>query len=181
MQQLAQSGSGTGFEQYMEQMQQMAQQQGGINSETLSLMPGGRKQNSDAMRRLAARQKQLRDAMEKMQKEMAGKHDSNSRMDGITKEMDEVLKDLKNTRISRRTIERQQRILSRMLDSQRSMREREYSKQRKSKSGVDLTRLGPSGLPVNLGERDELLNRELMNALKEGYSKDYQEIGRAHV
>lgn len=183
MSQLSASGSGTGFEQYLQQMQQMANAQGGINSESLNMMPGmkpGGGLSSQSMRNLAARQEQIRRSLEKMMKEMAGKNDGPGRLDGIVNEMDEVIKDLNNRRLSRRTIQRQQRILSRMLDSQKSMREREKSKKRKSISGIDIARRGPSGLPQNRGERGELLNRELINALREGYSMDYQDLIRKY-
>jgi len=183
MSQLSASGSGTGFEQYMQQMQQMANAQGGINSESLNMMPGmkpGGSRSSQGMRNLAARQEQIRRSLEKMMKEMAGKNDGTGRLDGIINEMDEVIRDLNNRRLSRKTIQRQQRILSRMLDSQKSMREREKSKKRKSKSGIDIARSGPSGLPQNRGERGELLNRELINALREGYSMDYQDLIRKY-
>ena len=184
MSQLSASGSGTGFEQYMQQMQQMANAQGGINSESLNMMPGMKpgasRSSRRSMRDLAARQEQIRRSLEKMMKEMAGKNGGPGRLDGIVNEMDEVIKDLNNRRLSRKTIQRQQRILSRMLDSQKSMREREKSKKRKSKSGIDIARRGPSGLPQNRGERGELLNRELLNALREGYSLDYQDLIRKY-
>lgn len=181
MSQLSASGSGTGFEQYMRQLQQMANAQGGINNESLNLLPGsnpGTGGMRDAMRRLAARQEQLQRSLEKMMKEMAGKSDAPGRLDAIVNDMEQVVNELKNRRFSRNTIQRQQRILSRMLDSQKSMREREKSNKRKSKGAVDITRLGPQGLPEDLGERGELLNRELINALREGYARDYQELIR---
>jgi len=184
MSQLSASGSGTGFEQYMRQMQQMANAQGGLNAETLNLLQGkggqGRFGNRGALRRLAARQEQIRRSLEKMRKEMAGKHEVPGRLDGIAGEMEEIIKELQNRRVSRKTIQRQQRILSRMLDSQKSMRERDKSKKRKSKTAVDLVYEGPLGLPENLGERGELLNRELINAMREGYSKDYQDLIRGY-
>ena len=40
---------------------------------------------------------------------------------GIAEDMDEVIKDLQNKRFTRKTKDRQKRILSRMLDSQTSM------------------------------------------------------------
>jgi len=183
MSQLSASGSGTGFGQYMKQMEQMANAQGGINAETLNLMQGkgqGRSGYRSAMRRLAARQEQIRRSLEKMRKEMAGKHEVPGRLDGIAGEMEEIIKELQNRRVSRKTIRRQQRILSRMLDSQKSMRERDKSKKRKSKTAIDLVYKGPLGLPENLGERGELLNRELINAMREGYSKDYQDLIRGY-
>jgi len=60
------------------------------------------------------------------------------------------------------------------------MRERDKDKKRKSKTAVDLVYKGPLGLPENLGERGELLNRELINAMREGYSKDYQDLIRGY-
>ena len=181
MSQLSASGSGTGFEQYMQQLQQMAGAQGRLNAETLNLMQGqGRAGNRGAMRRLAARQEQIRRSLEKMRKEMAGKHEVPGRLDGIAREMEQIIKELQKRRVSRKTIQRQQRILSRLLDSQKSMRERDKSKKRKSKTAVDLVHQGPLGLPENLGERGELLNRELMNAMREGYSRDYQDLIRGY-
>lgn len=67
-----------------------------------------------------------------------------------------------------------------MLDYQKSMRERDHSKKRRSKAGVDVARRGPDGLPIDLGERGERLNREMINALREGYSKDYIDIIKSY-
>ena len=52
-------------------------------------------------------------------------------MGGIAHEMDEVLKDLERRRISKKTVDKQRRILSRMLDSQKSMTQRGEKEERK--------------------------------------------------
>ena len=47
-------------------------------------------------------------------------------------DMDDVIEDFKE-KIDRQTMDRQEKILSRMLDAQKSMSQRDYSEKRKSK------------------------------------------------
>ena len=98
-------------------------------------------------------------------------------LSGISSEMDEVIKDLQKKRFNRNTKERQQRILSRMLDSQTSMTQRGQKEERKS-SGVEPSTIfeGPGGLPSDLGQRESLALEALNNAVNAGYSKEHQSM-----
>jgi hypothetical protein len=93
-------------------------------------------------------------------------------------DISEVVKDLKRKQVSPRTIDRQKRILSRLLDAQRSIRERGHSKQRKSQTGKDYVVRSPGALPQGLGEHEDVLREDLLKALKEGYPKEYEELIR---
>ena len=53
-------------------------------------------------------------------------------IDKISKKMDETETDLVNKRITQETILRQQEILTRMLESEKAMKEQEYDKKRQS-------------------------------------------------
>jgi hypothetical protein len=101
-------------------------------------------------------------------------------MGGIAQEMDEVLKDLERKKISRKTVDRQQRILSRMLDSQKSMTQRGEKEERKSETATEIFTSGPAGLPTDMGQRRSLALEAMNRALKAGYPRDYQAMIRRY-
>ena len=90
--------------------------------------------------------------------------------------MEEVIDDFRRQQVDRRTQERQQRILSRMLDSQKSLTQKDYSEKRKSTTGEEIIFSGPSGLPTDKGEREMLLINAMESALQEGHSREYQDM-----
>jgi hypothetical protein len=121
-------------------------------------------------------QKGIRKSLEQLMKEMQQSgQNSMGDLSGIGNEMDEVIKDLQKKKYDRKTQERQQRILSRMLDSQTSMTQRGKKEERKSTSAMeDLVFQGPGGLPMDLGQREDLAIQALNQAMKAGYSRDNQ-------
>jgi hypothetical protein len=179
MQNLQSSGSASGFENYLQQLQNMAGQQQGINEETQMLGIGKAGQQA-AMQRMAARQQQLRKSLEQLRSEIGEGSQKSGDLGGIAKDMDEVIKDLQQNRILRKTLERQQRILSRLLDAQKSLRTQDFKKERKSKTADDFIRESPGQLPGHLGEKRSLLQENLEKALKEGYTREYEELIRQY-
>ena len=91
-------------------------------------------------------------------------------------DMEEVINDFKRKRITRETIERQEKILSRMLDSQKSLKQKDYNEKRKSKTSGVISYDGPMELPIDRGERQTFLTNALQEALEQGYSTEYQII-----
>ncbi|MBC8185497.1 hypothetical protein H8E88_30790 [candidate division KSB1 bacterium] len=179
MKELANASSAAGLEEYLEKLSQMAGKQQGINQQTMNLNPGSQPMTMGqqaAMARLAAEQAALRKAMEQLQKEYGERSDILGRLDQIGKDMGDVAKDLQKRNVSRRTINRQQRILQRLLDAQKSARKQDYSRKRRAETGKYYPALSPGQLPTNLGEKNIRIQRDLLKALKEGYSKDYQEL-----
>ncbi|MDO9547709.1 MAG: hypothetical protein Q7J65_01930, partial [Candidatus Marinimicrobia bacterium] len=87
MNELQQSGSVSGFEKYMEQLQKMAGQQQGINDET-QMLGMGQNGQQQALQRLAARQQQLRKSLEDLQNELAESSGQSGDLGGIAKDMD---------------------------------------------------------------------------------------------
>ena len=63
-----------------------------------------------------------------------------------------------------------------MLDSQKSLTQKDYSEKRKSTTAEEIIFSGPSGLPVNKGEREMLLINAMESALQEGHSREYQNM-----
>ena len=91
--------------------------------------------------------------------------------------MDKVIKDLQKNKFTPKTHQRQQRILSRMLDSQTSMTQRGFKEQRKSTTpDPAIVFEGPGGLPADMGQRQNLALQALNKAINAGYSREHQNM-----
>ncbi len=182
MNSLASASSASGLEELMQQLNQMAGQQQGINQQTLELGMGQQMSLAQqaAMARLAAEQEALRKSLEQLAREYGERSEILGRLDQIGKEMAEVVEDLQQRKVSQRTINRQQRILQRLLDAQKSVRKEDYSRKRKAETAKQYLPFNPGQLPQDLGEKNVQLQRDLLKALKEGYSRDYQELIRKY-
>ena len=88
---------------------------------------------SEQLAKMAAEQEYIRNELSKlnMQDNKDGKK-SLGNLEDITKKMEESENDIVNKMISDQTIQRQQEILTRLLESERAEREREQDEQRKS-------------------------------------------------
>ena len=172
------SGSASGVEQFMQMMQQMAGQQQGLNQQGLQLALGkmAAAAQQQMMQQMMKGQKGLRKSLEQLMNEMRQSGGGEiGDLSGIAKEMDEVIKDLQKNQYNQKTQNRQQKILSRMLDSQVSMTQRGEKEERKSDtSKLGLTYSGPGGLPTDLGQRQDLTLKALNSSMKAGYSKEHQ-------
>ncbi len=190
MEKLQESGESSGFQDYMKQMEQLAQQQEGLNQQSQQKgpgmpkpQPGGSKPggSSPSFQQMAARQRQIQQSLEKLGQQIQQESSNQAgTLKGIAKDMDEVLKDLQNNQVLRRTIERQQKILTRLLDAQKSLRTQSYKKERESTTGKNLMKIPPGELPEDLGERNIVLRQKLEEALKNGYTSEYKEIIRKY-
>lgn len=177
MQNLMQGGQSSGFQQYMEQLQQMAGQQQGLNQQTLMSMG-----NMSMMQQLAERQLQLRQDLENIQEGMGNDPRMLGDLGKIGEEMEAVAKAMRQRNPRRDLVEKQERILSRLLDAQRSAHQRDFSKKRTSKTGEEQSFwTGPAGLPADRGEARNLLYEELLYSLKQSYSREDQALIRAYI
>ena len=182
MSQMAQSQSATGFDQFMEQLKQMAGSQGQVNEQTLDLFQQQGNEGSlsmqqqGQMQRLAGEQAALQKALEKMSDEMGSRQDVMGRLGELSGKMDEVVQDLVKQNVNRETINRQREILSRMLDAQKSVREREYSKKRKAEIAKNYKVIDPGELKNLSDAQQKKLRDALKKSLNEGYQTDYQNL-----
>ncbi len=178
MNNMMQSGSGTGFEQFMQQLQQMAGQQGQLNQETMGLFQQGQRPNGQvpgqSLAQAAAQQQMIRNSLEKMNEQMGNRQDVLGRLNELGEEMEKVIDDLKKQKLDPKVIERQQKILSRMLDAQKSVREKEHSKKRLAEHEKNVVTKSPPQLKKEMIERENKLRKDMLEALKEGYSAEYK-------
>lgn len=135
------------------------------------------------MRRLERQQQDVKKSIDQLNKETRESGGTRKNMLGdlerAAREIDEVLADIRSGQVTPETLQRQERILSRLLDATRSQRERDFEKERESKPGVDVLRQSPPELrfpnqqQVPAG-RDELRQRQ------QGYTKDYEYMIRRY-
>ncbi len=177
------SGSASGYEAFLKRMEDMAGQQKGINDQGMQLALGQMASGlyEALMGEMLKNQKSVRKSLSELMNEMqsSGKEGLGD-MAGIANEMDEVIKELEVRQFTQKTQNRQQRILTRMLNSQKSLTKRGFEDTRKSKTATSIVYRGPSGLPQDLGQRQSLVSAALNEAMKSGYSRDYQTMIRRY-
>jgi len=176
------SMSASGMESYLEELAKMAEGQQKVNQGSKQcnnpgFMPGvgGSSIQEELMKRLQREQEALRKQLGEMLSDMPGEQGSGG-LSKALEDMEEVINDFKRKKITRETISRQGKILSRMLDSQKSLKQKDYNEKRKSKTAESIIYDGPLSLPADKGERQTLLTIALQEALEQEYSTDYQII-----
>lgn len=167
----------------LQQLQMLAGNQMGLNLQSEQLGQGMSMQQAAEAARLAQQQDAIRKSLDQLNKEAKESQEQQrllGDLDKISEEMKEVVSNLEQNNFGKETIQKQQRILSRLLDASKSMNERDYEKRRISKAGTEIVRKSPDELnPADLNGTDKL-REDLLRALQQGYSKDYQELIRRY-
>ena len=89
----------------------------------------------------------------------------------MQQQMQETATELLNKQLTAQTMMRQQQILSRLLQADKSVREREYEEKRESNTGKDLDHKAPAQLTQE--EYKNKLRQELLKTSKLEYSSDF--------
>jgi hypothetical protein len=181
-----QGSSGQGMPSLLQQLGNMASQQQGINQGMMPFGSGSGQmtpQQQAELSRLLGEQHAVKKSLDQL-KEEAEKYGNQDKilgdLDKISKDMQEVIEEMKNKNVNENTVQKQERILSRLLDAQRSMRERDFEKQRKSNTGQDFTRESPKDIDFNLLNNKNRLQQDLLKAIESGFAKDYETIIRKY-
>ncbi len=185
LQQMMQGGGqGNGMMSLMQQLQKLSQQQMGLNKLTQQLKQGQLSmQQQAAMQRLAQEQSRIQKSLNELNKEAKQSGESKkiaSNLEKVLEDMKEVISGLNTQKINDDLINKQERILSKLLDAQRSINERDFEKKRESRIGGKFNNNSPSELNLQNKKIEDNLREELIRAVKEGYSKDYQELIRKY-
>lgn len=135
-QQVAGAQSGSGFQEALEQLARMAQQQQGMNGDAQGLLPmmaPGGDAVMQRLRDLAGRQRALAEQLERLQ---AG--GDASAAGALAQEARELARQLEAGRLDARTIARQERLYRKLLDAGRSLsgEEPDQQKERISRSAT---------------------------------------------
>jgi hypothetical protein len=151
-QQVSGAQSGSGFQEAVEQLARMAQQQQGMAGQAegmLPLMASGGQAVMQRLRELAAQQRALAEQLERLQAEGDA-----SAAGALAQEARDLARQLEAGRLDRRTVERQERLYRKLLDAGRSLQgeEPDEQKDRTSKSAIgDSVHIPGSLLPGATG------------------------------
>lgn len=175
-------GQGMSFSQ---RMQQLAAEQQAVNEAIQRMLQGGSSGQGKEQLEKQAQQSRISDKqgsaqktideLIKEQKQFGGDKKKLDELEKISQEMKEILTEFKSKGPSSETLKRQERILSRLLDLQRSENERDYEKQREGKTAEDIFAPSPSALNLKDVDKDKYF-RDLLKNNQQGFTKDYENL-----
>jgi len=172
-------GTASGYEEFLEQMKNMSAMQKSVNDQGMQLALGQMASSlkGSMMSRMLSQQRDIQNSLKQMMNEMnqSGKQGLGD-LNGIASEIDKVIDEIAKNNFDRNTSNRQQKILSRMLNSQKSMTQRGFEDERKSKTASQISSTAPLGLPSDLGQRKSIIMEAMDQALSAGFSKEYQRM-----
>ncbi len=119
-----------------------------LNEQIQQLKQSGKsgQQLSEELSKLAMDQEMIRKALQELEKSSKGKPGQEGMGDKISelqKQMEETEKDLVNKKLSQNTLNRQKDILTRLLESEKALREREEDEKRKAETAKEKNRNQP--------------------------------------
>lgn len=131
---------------------------------------------SEELAKLAAEQERLRNAFEEMQK-LIEQEQGNKPGQGIPEKMEETEMDLVNKQITQETIDRQREILTRLLEAEDALRERDKDEERKGETAKEYERLRPKAFEeyFKMKEQEIELLRTVPPKLFPYYKKEVSE------
>jgi hypothetical protein len=176
------SGSGSGsMEQMIEQMQQMGQSQQQINQQIQDMINDmqGERLSQDQMERLnqlSRQQNAIRKQLQEMQRNgnLEGGDELGSELERMIEQMEETINDLRGGAVDPTLIERQQNILSRMLEAEDALQERDEEERREGTTGEEVNRVSPP--EITLEELEQQIRNRLNDPNFTKYSPDYQRL-----
>jgi hypothetical protein len=118
---------------------------------------------SGNLKGLSEKQRQLAEDLRKMGKAF----------EPLSSEMEEMANDLERGMLDKKLIERQRKVLNRLLEAERAIREGEVSSRRHSEPGIFVSPEKVS-LPENLGEEKKNLRELLLKRINEPYPEEYK-------
>jgi len=176
-------GMSGGFENLLEQLSALTAEQmainAGMNGIPIPIPSSGLTQEQlQQLAQLLSQQQALRQVLERMLQQMGGERPGlTASLEGLLEEMKAVERDLAELNVTRTLIERQESILSHLLDAQRSLRQQGFKEERQSEPGKKFA-VQTVVESTDRGERNRLLREELMRALKHGYPAEYEQMIR---
>lgn len=180
-------GENPGGKNSAERMGEMGRQQSQLNQESRSLAQRLSQQmrlstgDQQEMQRLSQEQQRIREQLEQMQQDEDRNKQLLGRLDAARRDMQDVEEALRTGPPGDDIEEKQQRILSRLLDAQRSVNRRDFNPERESRAGVDVARASAPELPRDLMRETDRLRLDLLKAEADRYPAQYRAFIEAYL
>ena len=147
-----------------------------LTMQMMKQMQGGKMMSSELRQqaqRLAEEEGRLADNLKRL---ISTNDEAQKRANSLGRmadELDEISRKLKNNRIDNNLIDKQKRILSRMLDAQKSIHKKGFSKKRKS----EISEKNFMGTKKSDGQKfDEIKLKSLLKDSEKSYPIEYQKL-----
>ncbi len=174
------SGGGMSMQQMMEQMGEMGKNQQQLNQQLQDMINDmqGEKLSQDQMDRvnqMAKQQNQIRKQLQELQRNGGSNGDKiGSELQRMIEQMEDTINDLRGGSVDPLLIERQQNILSRMLESEKALQERDEEEKREGTTGEQNIKANPP--EMSLEELEKQIRTRLNDPNFTKYSPDYQRL-----
>ncbi len=186
-------GSNSRLSSLMEKLAQLILMQQGINGQLQKLALDGNKgtdgkgrydndiEKKDVIEKLKLQQEQVKKSLEELNAEFEKERKKTGEkllgdLKEVEKDMEQIIKDLSEYKIDQKTIERQNKILSRMLEFQLSQREKDFEQKRESKPGENIIRNSPPEIVISGPNSLNTLQEDFLRIKGEGYSEEFEKI-----
>jgi len=174
--QIEQSQAGTGLQQALEQLAELAKQQGALNGQANSLLPLdlGPRAMADQMQRMAREQRDIARRLGGLNDMVGGQDDVLGQLDELAREAEAIARELDGGRLTPELLTRQERLFHRLLDAGRTLEREEYSNERVAErpGNVGVSRAGPLDAELlRAGPRFPLPDAEALRSLPPAYRR----------
>ncbi|MCB0669181.1 MAG: DUF4175 domain-containing protein [Saprospiraceae bacterium] len=163
-------------------MDKISEGQKNLNGEMQKMKEGmqegeGEGGSSKEFAQMAAKQAALRKALRDIQNQKQGQGQGSKELEEILQQMDKIETDLVNKRLTNEMLKRQEEILTRLLESERAEREKEYDNKRESRTAENTERKLPPSIEEYLKEREAQIEpfKTVSPALKPYYKQLVEE------
>ncbi len=138
----AQSMPMMGLDDYMQQLRQLAEQQSQLNQSTQGASNEMRQQGmtpslEDMLEKLAIEQALIREAAERLATKLDQLAEVLGNLEEVAREMREVEDNLRSNALTGDVMEKQRRILTRLLEYEKSLKRQDFSNKREARAGRD--------------------------------------------
>jgi len=180
--------------QLMQKLAELISQQQGINGKMDKMGQngktgkdgkGGQEELSQVQKeqldRLRLDQMQVQKSLEQLNEEFEKeKQRSGEKIMGdmkeVQKDMQESIRQMSEYNVDTQMLQRQNRIISRMLDAQLSQREKDFEQKRESKPGVNVSRQSPKEVVISGPRTVNSLKEDLLRLEKKSFTEDYEAL-----
>lgn len=143
--------SGTGLQEALAQLAQLAERQGALNEQSGGLLPGSL---GDALlrelQRLASQQRGIAQDLGTLNQSLGARGQVLGRLDTLEREAEDLARELEQGRLDEEIVERQNRLFQRLLDAGRTLEQDEFERERRAERPAEVEVLRPGALPPEL-------------------------------
>ncbi len=140
--------SGTGLQEALAQLAELAERQGALNQQAGGLTPGAvGVALLQELQRLAAQQRGIARELGQINRSVGPRGQVLGQLDQLEREAEDLARELERGRLDQEVVERQNQLFRRLLDAGRSLEQDEFERERRAERPGDVEVLRPGALP----------------------------------